>query len=66
MGNQKDFLDEMVAERVGQNPEFPLLLDEAVAHRELLRDREPEGDTEHPSATQSRDREAGSRRRGHQ
>jgi hypothetical protein len=32
----KDFLDEVVAERTAQNPNFPNLVDAAVRRRELL------------------------------
>lgn len=48
MAEEEDFLDEMVAEFAGQNPEFPRLLDEAVACRKLVRDRARECDAEHP------------------
>ena len=34
---EKDFLDEMVAERTARNPDFPELLDAARRRRELLR-----------------------------
>lgn len=33
---EQDFLDEVVAERTAQNPEFPGLVDAAVRRRELL------------------------------
>ncbi len=32
-----DFLDELIAERTAQNPEFPELVEAAVRRRELLR-----------------------------
>ncbi len=34
----QDFLDEMVAERTKENPEFPALLDAATRRRQLLED----------------------------
>lgn len=34
---ENDFLDEVVAERTAQNPDFPQLVDAAVRRRELLR-----------------------------
>jgi ribosome-binding protein aMBF1 (putative translation factor) len=33
----KDFLDEIVAERTAANPEFPLLVEAALRRRQLLR-----------------------------
>lgn len=33
---EKDFLDEVLAERTAQNPDFPQLVDAAVRRRELL------------------------------
>lgn len=33
---ERDFLDEVVAERTAQNPDFPGLVDAAVRRRELL------------------------------
>lgn len=54
MGDQTDFLDEMVAERVGQNAEFARLLDGAIARRALVRDRPQDCGAEDPSATPSR------------
>ena len=33
---EKDLLDEVVAERTAQNPNFPNLVDAAVRRRELL------------------------------
>ena len=37
MTDDKDFLDELIAERSAVSPEFPTVLAEAVARRELLR-----------------------------
>ena len=34
--SRPDFLDEIVAERTNQNPQFPVLLDAAIRRRELL------------------------------
>lgn len=34
----KDFLTEIIDERTATNPEFPLLVDAAMARRELLRE----------------------------
>lgn len=33
---EKDFLDEVIAERTAQNPEFPQLVEAAIRRRELL------------------------------
>lgn len=38
MSPSKDFLDEIVAERTNANPEFPKLVEQARARRELLRE----------------------------
>ena len=51
MDNENDFLDEMVAERTAQNPEFPRLLHDAVVRRKLARGRDREHDAEYPPAT---------------
>jgi ribosome-binding protein aMBF1 (putative translation factor) len=37
VSKERDFLDEMVAERTARNPDFPELLDAARRRRELLR-----------------------------
>jgi predicted transcriptional regulator len=36
MSKTTDFLDEMVAERTARNPDFPDLMEQAAARRELL------------------------------
>lgn len=36
-GDEQDFLDEMIAERARENPEFPRLVEEATQRRERLR-----------------------------
>lgn len=38
MANQRDFLDEIVAERSAMNPEFPQLVEAALRRRQLLRE----------------------------
>jgi predicted transcriptional regulator len=51
MGKKEDFLDEMVAERTGQRPEFRQLLEAAVARRELLRTLAQEREARHLTQT---------------
>lgn len=47
MGTARDDLDEFIADRAQTNPDFPRLVDEALARRQLLRElaagREAEG-----------------------
>lgn len=51
MPKQKDFLDEMVAERTGRNPVFPQLQEAAIVRRELLRALAQEREAQHLSQT---------------